>query len=44
MGLPKEPTFSNYQKIMTNADYHIGQSKSVIEAVKNLVSMNFRLS
>ncbi|MCI8876525.1 MAG: carbohydrate ABC transporter permease [Lachnospiraceae bacterium] len=26
MGLPKEPTFSNYQKIMTNADYHIGQS------------------
>ena len=30
MGLPKEPTFSNYQKIMTNADYHIGQSKSVI--------------
>ena len=26
MGLPKEPTFSNYQKIMTNAGYHIGQS------------------
>lgn len=26
MGLPKSPTFSNYQKIMTNADYHIGQS------------------
>jgi len=26
MGLPKEPTLSNYQKILTNADYHIGQS------------------
>lgn len=26
MGLPKEPTFSNYQKIMSNADYHISQS------------------
>ncbi len=26
IGLPKEPTFSNYIKIMTNQDYHIGQS------------------
>ncbi len=26
IGLPKEPTFSNYIKIMTNKDYHIGQS------------------
>lgn len=26
MGLPKEPTLSNYQKILTNTDYHIGQS------------------
>lgn len=26
IGLPTEPTFSNYIKIMTNKDYHIGQS------------------
>ncbi len=26
IGLPTEPTFSNYIKIMTNQDYHIGQS------------------
>ena len=26
IGLPKEPTISNYVKIMSNQDYHIGQS------------------
>ena len=26
IGLPKEPTISNYVKILTNQDYHIGQS------------------
>lgn len=26
IGLPKEPTLSNYQRILTNPDYHIGQS------------------
>lgn len=26
MGLPTKPTISNYQKILTNTDYHIGQS------------------
>lgn len=26
IGLPKSPTFENYVKIMTNKDYHIGQS------------------
>lgn len=26
IGLPKAPTFENYVKIMTNQDYHIGQS------------------
>ena len=26
IGLPKEPTISNYVKILSNQDYHIGQS------------------
>lgn len=26
MGLPKDPSFINYQKIMSNKDYHISQS------------------
>lgn len=35
MGLPKAPTFSNYVKIMTNADYHISQS--MIASVRTTV-------
>ena len=26
MGLPKDPTISNYVKVITNPDYHIGES------------------
>lgn len=35
IGLPSEPTFSNYVKIMTNKDYHIGQS--MIASVRTTV-------
>ena len=35
IGLPKEPTISNYVKIMSNQDYHIGQS--MMDSVRTTV-------
>ncbi|WP_099205340.1 carbohydrate ABC transporter permease [Scatolibacter rhodanostii] len=35
MSLPSNPTFSNYQKILTNTDYHIGES--IMNSVRTTV-------